>query len=77
MLQDQNRIFTNLKGANSASLQDAKTRGDWDSTKNLIAKGHDWIIEETIKSCLRGRGGAGFPTGKKWSFMTKIGFLFR
>ena len=46
-------------------------RGDWDKTKNLIANGREWIIDEMKKSELRGRGGAGFPTGLKWSFMPK------
>ncbi|KAJ6644946.1 NADH-quinone oxidoreductase subunit F [Pseudolycoriella hygida] len=49
----------------------SKKRGDWDNTKDLINKGREWIIEEVKKSGLRGRGGAGFPTGTKWSFMPK------
>ncbi|MDF3033883.1 MAG: NADH-quinone oxidoreductase, subunit [Alphaproteobacteria bacterium] len=72
MLRDQDRIFTNLRGISSPALKDAKLWGDWDQTKNLLARGRDWIIEELDRSCLRGRGGAGFPTGKKWSFMPKV-----
>jgi len=72
MLRDQDRIFTNLSGTDSPFLKTAKERGDWDSSKSLLAKGREWIIEEVQKSCLRGRGGAGFPTGKKWSFMPKV-----
>lgn len=72
MLRDQDRIFTNLKGIDSPFLKAAKARGDWDNTKSLMAKGREWIIEEVTQSCLRGRGGAGFSTGKKWSFMPKI-----
>lgn len=53
------------------SLDAAKKRGDWDNTKDIIAKGRDWIINEMKSSGLRGRGGAGFPTGMKWSFMPK------
>lgn len=34
--------------------------------------GQDWIIDEIKKSGLRGRGGAGFPTGLKYSFMPKV-----
>ncbi len=69
MLQDKDRIFTNLYGFKSPSLKSAKSRGDWDNTGNLIKKGKDWIIDEMKKSGMRGRGGAGFPTGLKWSFM--------
>jgi NADH-quinone oxidoreductase subunit F len=71
MLQDQDRIFTNLYGFHSPDLAAAKARGDWDGTKGLIEKGPDWIIDEIKKSELRGRGGAGFPSGLKWSFMPK------
>ncbi len=71
MLQDKDRIFTNLYGWESFSLKDAKKRGDWNKTSSLIKKGSDWIIDEMKKSGLRGRGGAGFPTGLKWSFMPK------
>ena len=71
MLQDKDRIFTNLYGQQSWRLDAARKRGDWDGTKELLLKGQDWIIEEMKKSGLRGRGGAGFPTGLKWSFMPK------
>ena len=71
MLKDKDRIFTNLYGFESFSLEAAKKRGDWQGTKELIQNGRDWIIEEMKKSGLRGRGGAGFPTGLKWSFMPK------
>ena len=71
MLQTQDRIFTNLYNEYSPDLVSAKLRGDWDKTKSLITKGNDWIIEEVKASGLRGRGGAGFSTGMKWSFMPK------
>ncbi|MAE52284.1 MAG: NADH-quinone oxidoreductase subunit F [Micavibrio sp.] len=71
MLSDQDRIFTNIYGWNSFSLKDAKKRGDWDKTADIIKLGRDKIIEEMKASGLRGRGGAGFPTGLKWSFMPK------
>lgn len=71
MLQDKDRIFTNLYGFESPGIEAAMARGDWDGTKDLIAKGQDWIINEMKESGLRGRGGAGFPTGLKWSFMPK------
>ena len=71
MLADKDRIFTNLYGFQDWGLKAAQQRGDWDDTKALIARGHDNIIEEMKASGLRGRGGAGFPTGLKWSFMPK------
>ena len=71
MLQDKDRIFTNLYGDFGRDVKSAKTRGDWKDTKEIIAKGKDWIINEVKLSELRGRGGAGFPTGIKWSFAPK------
>jgi NADH-quinone oxidoreductase subunit F len=71
MLQDKDRIFTNLYGDFGRDVQSAKNRGDWKDTKEIIAKGKDWIINEVKLSELRGRGGAGFPTGMKWSFAPK------
>ncbi|MDQ0327337.1 NADH-quinone oxidoreductase subunit F [Rhodopseudomonas julia] len=71
MLADKDRIFTNLYGLYDPGLKAAQKRGQWDGTKDLITKGRDWIIDEMKKSGLRGRGGAGFPTGLKWSFMPK------
>jgi NADH-quinone oxidoreductase subunit F len=71
MLKAKDKIFTNLFGDQSYSLREAQSRGDWDQTSNFINKGSDWIIDEVKKSELRGRGGAGFPTGLKWSFMPK------
>jgi NADH-quinone oxidoreductase subunit F len=71
MLSDKDRIFTNVYGFQDWGLKAAKKRGDWDDTKALLARGPDAIIEEMKASGLRGRGGAGFPTGLKWSFMPK------
>jgi NADH-quinone oxidoreductase subunit F len=71
MLADKDRIFTNLYGEHDWRLVAARRRGDWDGTKDLILKGRDWIIEQVKESGLRGRGGAGFPAGLKWSFMPK------
>ena len=72
MLSDKDRIFTNLYGQHDWGLQGALKRGQWDGTKGFIDKGRDWIIDQMKASGLRGRGGAGFPTGLKWSFMPKV-----
>ena len=71
MLRDEDRIFTNLYGFDDWGLAGARRRGDWDGTREIIAKGRDWIVEQIKESELRGRGGAGFPAGLKWSFMPK------
>jgi NADH-quinone oxidoreductase, F subunit len=71
MLQDKDRIFTNIYGFHDRGLEGARRRGQWDGTKDILLKGRDWIINEMKASGLRGRGGAGFPTGLKWSFMPK------
>src|SRR5262247_2485621 len=71
MLDDKDRIFKNLYGLHDWGLEGARRRGAWDGTKAIIDKGRDWIISEMKASGLRGRGGAGFPTRLKWSFMPK------
>lgn len=65
-LKDQDRIFQNLYGRFPPDLKSAKKMGDWHKTKEILLKGHDWIISEVKASGLRGRGGAGFPSGLKW-----------
>lgn len=72
-LADEDRIFTNLYGRHDWRLKGAQKRGDWYKTKEIVLKGPDWIINEIKTSGLRGRGGAGFPSGMKWSFMNKPG----
>ena len=71
MLQDKDRIFQNLYGLQDPFLEGAKQRGAWNATKLMLDQGPEWIIEQTKASGLRGRGGAGFSTGLKWSFMPK------
>ena len=68
-LADRDRIFTNLYGLDDWRLEAARRRGAWDGAAEVIGKGRGWIVEEVKASGLRGRGGAGFPTGLKWSFM--------
>ena len=71
MLKEEDKIFKNLYGKDDWRLKGALKRGIWSNTKELIKKGSDYIIQEIKKSDLRGRGGAGFPAGLKWSFMPK------
>ena len=71
MLKDNDRIFTNLYGHSERFLSGARLRGDWEGAGNLIKKGKESIINEIKESGLRGRGGAGFSTGLKWSVMPK------
>ncbi len=71
MLLDKDRIFTNLYGRHDWRLDEAKKRGAWNSTAELMQFGPEWICDQIKASGLRGRGGAGFPTGLKWTFMPK------
>ena len=70
-LADKDRIFTNVYGFQPWGIDAAMARGDWDNTKALLEIGNDTIIDRVKASGLRGRGGAGFPTGVKWGFMPK------
>ena len=71
MLSDKDRIFKNLYGQHDWRLQGARERGAWSGTKSFMERGQDWVVEEVKASGLRGRGGAGFSTGLKWSFMPR------
>ena len=71
MLEDKNRIFQNLYNDKGSDIDSSLLRGDWKNTKEILSKGREWIINEIKLSELRGRGGAGFPTGLKWSFAPK------
>ena len=71
MLLEQDKIFTNLSGAQSWNLAAAQQRGDWLDTKKFVQSESEWLIQQIKDSNLRGRGGAGFPTGMKWSFVPK------
>jgi len=69
MLNDKDRIYTNLYGDDGPDLKSALRRGVWDGTAKYVKKGREWLCNEVKEAGLRGRGGAGFPTGVKWSFM--------
>ena len=71
MLADKDRIFKNLYGQHDWGLDGARARGAWDGTKDILAKGREGLVNECKASGQRGRGGAGFATGLKWSFMPK------
>src|SRR5580692_2595676 len=71
MLDDKDRIFRNLYGQGDFGLDGARARGGWDGTKAILDKGREALVNEMKASGQRGRGGAGFPTGLKWSFMPK------
>src|ERR1700729_4551054 len=71
MLAAKDRIFKNLYGQGDWGLEGARARGAWDGTKAILEKGRETIVNEMKASGQRGRGGAGFPTGLKWSFMPK------
>ncbi|KAK9484157.1 hypothetical protein V1527DRAFT_470914 [Lipomyces starkeyi] len=73
-LKDQDRIFQNLYEGYGKDLKSAMRMGDWYKTKEILLKGDTWIINEIKASGLRGRGGAGFPSGLKWSFMNPPGW---
>src|SRR5438270_3642276 len=61
--------FVGVEGANR--IDDASKRGVYGSYRKALAMQPAAIVDEVKKSNLRGRGGAGFPTGMKWSFIPK------
>ena len=71
MLKQEDKIFKNLNNTMGWEIDESLKRDDWSNTGELISKGKEWIINEIKTSELRGRGGAGFPTGVKWSFAPK------
>ena len=71
MLNEKDKVFQNLHGFQEPFLEGALKRGSWSNTKEILSKDQNDIIELVKSSQLRGRGGAGFSTGLKWSFMPK------
>ncbi len=68
-LKKEDRIYKNLYGQGGVDLASSMSRGDWSRTKEFIEMGKDCLIAAIKTSGLRGRGGAGFATGLKWSFV--------
>jgi NADH-quinone oxidoreductase subunit F len=57
---------------NPASVEEYEHQGGYKGLQIAITMNPDEVIEEVKKSNLRGRGGAGFPTGVKWSFTAPL-----
>ena len=71
VLEDKDRIFTNLYGQRDWGLEGAKLRGAWNGTHLMLEQTPEWVCEQIKASGLRGRGGGGFPTGVKWEAARK------
>ena len=65
---DEVKIVTRRFGMGAAEIDRYIELGGYESAKKCLEQGPEWIINEMKASNLRGRGGAGFPTGMKWSF---------
>ncbi len=68
---DEVKIVTSRFGKGAAKIDRYLELGGYASAQKCLAQGPEWIIDEMKASNLRGRGGAGFPTGLKWSFVPK------
>lgn len=70
-LQRSDLCFPNLEGKEEWAIKGYQSRGGYTGLKEILQTAPDVIIDTLKKSALRGRGGAGFSTGMKWSFMPK------
>ena len=68
---DEVKIVSRRFGKGAAQIDKYIELGGYEAAKKCLAQGSDWIINEMKASGLRGRGGAGFPTGMKWSFVPR------
>jgi NADH-quinone oxidoreductase subunit F len=68
---DEVKIVSRRFGLGAAEIDRYIELDGYESAKKCLAQGSDWTISEMKASNLRGRGGAGFPTGMKWSFVPK------
>src|ERR1700692_2511326 len=71
ILADKDRIFTNLYGLHDWRLEGARARGVWNAIPEMLSTSPEWVCDQIKASGLRGRCGAGFGTGLKWTFMPK------
>ncbi|NEZ02943.1 NADH-quinone oxidoreductase subunit NuoF [Wenzhouxiangella sp. XN201] len=72
-MAEHNVCFTHLDEENCWTLEAYRKHGGWQAWEKILKDKtpQEEIIETVKKSALRGRGGAGFPTGLKWSFMPR------
>lgn len=68
---DEVKIVSSRFGQGAADIDRYIELGGYQSIRAAIENGPDWVIAQMKASGLRGRGGAGFPTGMKWSFVPK------
>src|SRR5665213_1801414 len=68
---DEVKIVSRRFGLGAANIDRYLELGGYESAKKCLAQGPEWIINEMKASGLRGRGGAGFSAGMKWSFVPK------
>jgi NADH-quinone oxidoreductase subunit F len=65
------KVISRRWGQGAADIDKYIELGGYAALRKCIEQGPEWVINEMKTSGLRGRGGAGFPTGMKWSFVPK------